>query len=115
MRESLLGAEQPSIIINEKINTFDNSAIEILRIIESKRTSITKCKDSWDKVLQEGSMKMREIIPGLTSVLSNLEKAESSIIRAKIIFEDCVIEQNENEYSMALQYKSKLIELLNKY
>ena len=115
MREDLLGDEQPSIIINEKINAYDNSAIEILRIIEAQRNLVIKCQDSWKKVLQEGMEKMCELIPGVADISSLLEELEISIKKAKIIFEDLIFDQNEIDYSLAIQFKSKLMELLNKY
>ena len=114
MREVLLGDEQPSIIINEKINTYDNSAIEILRIIEAQRNLVIKCQDSWNKVLQEGMEKMCELIP-VADISSLLEELEININGAKIIFEGLIFDQTEMEYSLAIQFKSKLMELLNKY
>lgn len=115
MREILLGAEQPSIIINEKINDYDNSAIEILRIIEAQRTIIIKCQDSWNKCFQEGVDKMYEILPGVADAPSQLKELEIEINGAKMILENLIIEQNEMEHHLAIQFKSKLMELLNKY
>ena len=115
MREALLAAENPSIIIDEKINTFDNSAIEILRIIEAQKNLVTKCTDFWNKFLEDGVMKMCEIIPGAVTIPSQLEAAEANLMDAKIIFEGLVIEKRTHEYSLALKCKEKLMELLNKY
>lgn len=103
------------MIINEKINAYDNAAIEILRIIEAQRNLIIKCQDSWDKSFQEGVGKMFEIIPGLADVSSQLEELEININGAKMTLEDFIFEQNEMEYNLAVQFKSKLMELLNKY
>lgn len=86
-----------------------------MRIIEAQRNLITKCQDSWNKSLQEGVGKMCEILPGLEDVPSQLEELEISINGAKKTLEDLIFEQNEMEYNLAVQFKSKLMELLNKY
>jgi hypothetical protein len=115
LRETLLAAEQPSIIINEKINIYDNSAIEILRIIEAQKNLISKCTDYWNKFLENGVVKMCEIIPGAVTVPSHLEVVEASLRGIKNTFESLIIEKNNFEHSQALQCNEKLMELLNKY
>lgn len=55
------------------------------------------------------------ILPGLEDFPSQLEELEISINGAKMTLEDLIFEQNEMEYNLAVQYKSKLMELLNKY
>lgn len=115
MREVFLGTEQPSIIINDKINAYDNLAIDILRIIEAQRNLVTKCQDSWNHFFQEGVKKMCELIPGVEDISLQLEELEINITKATVIFEDLIFDQNEIEYSLAIQFKSKLMELLNKY
>lgn len=102
-------------IIDKKINEFDNMAIEILRIIELQRNLVTRCKHAWDKLLDDASKDINEIIPGAHGTALVLESVLKQLKETKILIIQYSERQEEENHAVSLQYKAKLTELLNKY
>lgn len=115
MREEFLVSDDPSTIIDKAINGFDDSAIKILRVVESQRHLVNKCKQLWDQYMVEGSQKLSETLPGISEISPLLTATKSNLNSIRDSIFNLIMEKSENEKYISLQYKSKLIELLNKY
>ncbi len=115
MREAFLGTDNPTNIMDDQINIFDNSAINILRIIETQRNLIVKCQQYWDQNLTEGTRRTSETLPGILEVSPVLTTLKSKLNAAREFLNNFIIEKNDNDKSISLQYRAKLIEMLNKY
>ena len=116
LREFLLAKENPAtLVIDTKINEFDNMAIEILRIIELQRSLVTKCRQTWDKLLEDASRDINEIIPSVKRTPLMLESGLKQLLDIKKIMIQYSDQQENENYALAIHYKAKLTELLNKY
>ena len=110
-----MGSENALAIIDDEINLLDNSAIQILRTIESQKILVVKSQNLWDELINEGVSKTVEILPGIQEIPEQIKTATSKLNELEdlllILVQDCL----KNEKSIALQYRAKLAELLNKY
>ena len=89
--------------------------MDILRIIELQKKIVSKCKTTWENLINSGLSKMDYAIPGVTGLP---EKIELLSIKLRENHDDFLnyIDFIENNYlSIAQCYKSKLLDLLNKY
>ena len=98
-----------------KINEFDNMAIEILRIIEIQNNLVMKCKKGWEKLLEDASKDICDIIPGVYGISLVLESTLNQVKEIKKYITQYSDQQEKENYALALKYKAKLTELLNKY
>lgn len=90
-------------------------AIDILRIIELQRNLVTKCKYAWDKLLDDASKYINEMIPGAHGTTLILESVLKQLKIIKPLITQYSEQQEKENYALSLQYKAKLTELLNKY
>lgn len=107
--------ENSSAVIDNEINEFDNMAIDILRIIELQRNLVAKSQRIWDKLLDDASKYINEIIPSAYGTAEILESVLKQLKETKILIIKYFEKREEEKYALSLQYKAKLTELLNKY
>ena len=115
LRESLLGADNHASIINDKINSLDNSAIEVLRVIESQKKLAAHITDIWNISIESGAEKMISLIPAMADISENLNSLNSDLKKSKEMIRDAYEKQKNIQESKNISFKSKLIDLLNKY
>lgn len=115
LRESLLGSDNHASIINDKINSLDNSAIEVLRVIESQKKLAAHIADIWSDSIKSGSGKMITIIPNMVDISKNLDLIRNDLNEMMTKISIITENQRNNQESNNISFKSKLIDLLNKY
>lgn len=65
------------------INRLDNSAVEVLRIIEQQRSINIKCQLVWDEFVQKCLVSLNDLLPSMkniTSIVENIYDKQTSLI-----------------------------------
>lgn len=90
-------------------------AIEILRIIEIQKNMAARCKKAWEKLLEDAARDVSDIIPGAQKTTFVLDITLNQLKEIKTFIKQYADQQDKENYDLALQYRAKLTELLNKY
>lgn len=111
----MLEKDNCSLVIEAKINEFDNMAIEILRRIEIQRNLVSKGKHIWENLLEDASKHLIDLIPGILEIPLVIENILKQLKELNQFILKYYEKQSKDRCIQALHYKTKLIGLLNKY